>query len=267
MQTSDTKDTHAPLFAAVICAAGSSARMGGIKKEYRRLPHPSEFGSTTVLGAAASAFAACPRLSVIVISVPGNAEQGEQAARRALPAPLLAEDAPVKILFTAGGPSRRLSVLNALESLAAHAPDYVLIHDGARPWIGPALITSLLDCVQLYNAVVPVLPAVETPKQVDSEGFITKNLIRRSIVLAQTPQAFAFTGILNAHRAAQQTALTYPPDNCPDYTDDAEVWGSFTQKPIKTIDGDKRNIKITFPEDLRATLINCPHPSKNTNLL
>ena len=254
-ETHQLTDTNTPVFAAVICAAGSSARMGGVKKEYQRLPRPGEFGNITVLGAAAAAFAACPRLSVIVISVPESAALGEQAARRALPAHLLAEDAPVKILFTAGGASRRLSVLNALESLTAYAPDYVLIHDGARPWICPTLINSLLDCVQIYKAVVPVLPAVETPKQIDSDGFITKNLVRRSIVLAQTPQAFAFTEILNAHMAAQQASVRCLPDGCPDYTDDAEVWGRFTEKPIKTVDGDKRNIKITFPDDLRKTPI------------
>jgi 2-C-methyl-D-erythritol 4-phosphate cytidylyltransferase/2-C-methyl-D-erythritol 4-phosphate cytidylyltransferase/2-C-methyl-D-erythritol 2,4-cyclodiphosphate synthase len=248
-------DAGSPVFAAVICAAGSSTRMGGVKKEYQLLPRAAACGSLTVLGAAASAFAACPRLSVIVISVPNNAEQGEEAARQALPAHLLAEDAPVKILFAAGGASRRISVLNALTALEVYAPDYVLIHDGARPWISPALIDSLLDAVQQYKAVIPAMPAVETPKQIDSEGFITKNLTRRSIVLAQTPQSFAFAEILSAHRQADQKAALnhepdHEPDGCREYTDDAEVWGAFINKPIKTIDGDKRNVKITFREDL-----------------
>jgi 2-C-methyl-D-erythritol 4-phosphate cytidylyltransferase len=251
--------------------------MGGVKKEYQRLPRAAACGyknrtvlgaaastfaaacgsgSRTVLGAAASTFAACPRLSVIVISVPSNAEQGEQAARQALPAHLLAEDAPVKILFAAGGASRRISVLNALTALEVYAPDYVLIHDGARPWISPALINSLLDAVQQYKAVIPAMPAVETPKQIDGEGFIIKNLTRRSIVLAQTPQAFAFAEILGAHRAADQKAALnhvdgcHVPDGCREYTDDAEVWGAFNEQPIKIIDGDKQNVKITFREDL-----------------
>ena len=124
--------------AAVICAAGSSVRMGGLKKEYRPL-RPD----LTVLGAAAAAFAEVPAIETIVITVPADAETGEAAARRALPPGLLAGGRP-RILFVPGGRTRRASVHHALSLLAAYQPRYVLIHDGARPWVSPSLIERII---------------------------------------------------------------------------------------------------------------------------
>ncbi|MDR3356519.1 MAG: 2-C-methyl-D-erythritol 4-phosphate cytidylyltransferase [Spirochaetaceae bacterium] len=238
-----------PCIAAVITAAGSSMRMGGIKKEYLVLPRNSgtarekDDEPLTVLGAAASAFAECGRISLIIITVPPNADNGEYAARRALPQRLLSQETPA-VFFAPGGSSRRISVHHALSTLAGFKPDYVLIHDGARPWVRPALIDRVIDAVMLYDAVLPVMPLSETPKEVDG-GFVRRHLKRASVVLSQTPQAFAFGPLLAAHERAARRELA----ESVEYTDDAQIWGEFAG-PVAVIEGEKDNRKITFPEDI-----------------
>jgi 2-C-methyl-D-erythritol 4-phosphate cytidylyltransferase len=237
-------------FAAVICAAGCSSRMGGEKKEYCLLPGSDE----TVLGSAVSAFAAFTCVKTIVIAVP-NAGAGEAAARNALPPVLLSQTRP-EIVFAAGGKTRRASVHNALSLLFEYQPDYVLIHDGARPWVSPALIEQIIKAVQQYRAAIPLLPLAETPKEIDAPlvmeagdsaapVFIKRQLCRSHIGTAQTPQGFAFPEILSAHQQAAQKehAGEY------EYTDDAEVWGEFCG-PVAVVPGSLENRKITFPEDL-----------------
>jgi 2-C-methyl-D-erythritol 4-phosphate cytidylyltransferase len=228
--------------AVVLCAAGSSTRMGGIKKEYRPL---GKGKSLTVLGAAAMAFAASPRVGLMVIAVPAGAETGEFAARASLPPVLLPPEARLPILFVPGGSSRRVSVHHALSLLFAYQPDYVLIHDGARPWVDLDLIERTIDAVIQHQAVVPVMPLIETPKEIDAAGFVLRHLRRKSIGTAQTPQAFAFPELLAAHEKAAERELVEHLE----YTDDAEVWGEFVG-PVATIPGSPQNRKITFPEDL-----------------
>ncbi|MDR2922341.1 MAG: 2-C-methyl-D-erythritol 4-phosphate cytidylyltransferase [Treponema sp.] len=244
--------------AAVVCAAGSSIRMGGSKKEYLLLPGASN--SLTVLGAAVSAFAAVPEIGTIVIVVPEDTETGEAAARNALPPEIVNGTSPA-VRFVTGGSTRRASVFNALRALATCAPEYVLIHDGARPWISPALIERVITGVTQYRAVIPLLPLTETPKETDlpldgsfaaGPVFIKRQLKRIFIGTAQTPQAFAFPEILAAHeKAAVQ-------EGSREFTDDAEVWAEFCG-PVAAIPGEIGNHKITFPEDLVCPKdISCP---------
>lgn len=235
--------------AVVICAAGSSSRMGGEKKEYRRLDDSAE--SLTVLGAVVLAFVSVPSVEIIVITVPEN---GEAAARAALPPEYLTAQTP-KILFASGGQTRRASVYNALSSLAQYSPHYVLIHDGARPWISPSLIENIIDAVKKHGAVIPLLPLTDTPKECNvplnifrrnggspPPVFIKEHLKRACTGVAQTPQAFKFREILSAHEKAASF-------DDGEFTDDAEVWGRF-YGPVAVIPGSQENRKITFPEDI-----------------
>ncbi|GHV88517.1 2-C-methyl-D-erythritol 4-phosphate cytidylyltransferase [Spirochaetia bacterium] len=231
--------------AAIITAAGSSSRMGGVKKEYR--PLPGQFDDAgrplTVLGAAVLAFAAVPRIERIVIAVPASGEYGEAAARASLPEGCLAPNA-APICFVPGGATRRSSVYQALAVLADYNPGYVLIHDGARPWVDRDLIERTIDAVIAHDAVVPLLPLTETPKEIDGSGFVQRHLKRAQIGGAQTPQGFAYPDILRAHeQAAVREAAGV------DYTDDAEVWGEF-RGAVAVIAGSPANRKITFPEDM-----------------
>jgi 2-C-methyl-D-erythritol 4-phosphate cytidylyltransferase/2-C-methyl-D-erythritol 4-phosphate cytidylyltransferase/2-C-methyl-D-erythritol 2,4-cyclodiphosphate synthase len=236
-----------PAIAAIITAAGSSSRMGGIKKEYCPLlsGHLGPDGKPlSVLGAAALAFTASPRISLIVITVPVDMTFGEAAARACLPSLILETGRP-PIRFVSGGPTRRASVHKALAFLADGDTSYVLIHDGARPWVDGNLIERTIDAVLQHKAIIPLVPVTDTPKELDGDGFITRHLTRSRIGLAQTPQAFAYPAILRAH---EQAAVREERDGW-DYTDDAEVWGEF-QGPVAVIPGSPANRKITFPKDL-----------------
>jgi 2-C-methyl-D-erythritol 4-phosphate cytidylyltransferase len=227
--------------AAVICAAGTSSRMGGVKKEYRLLDGCVDSGGRplTVLGAAFSAFASVPRITLCAVAVPPGKPAAE-AARKSLPAA-----SALARLFVAGGPTRRASVHRALALLAPHAPDYVLIHDGARPWVEPDLIERVIDALLEHDAVIPLMPLIETPKELDGRGLICRHLKRARIGTAQTPQGFAFAPLLRAHeRAAEREEREGV-----EYTDDAEVWGEFAG-PVAAVAGSPRNRKITFPEDV-----------------
>jgi 2-C-methyl-D-erythritol 4-phosphate cytidylyltransferase/2-C-methyl-D-erythritol 4-phosphate cytidylyltransferase/2-C-methyl-D-erythritol 2,4-cyclodiphosphate synthase len=233
--------------AAIICAAGSSIRMGGIKKEYRILPgtKDDEGEPLTVLGAVVRAFAASSRIGLQVIVVPADVERGEYAARSSLSSRLFPSRGESSILFVPGGPTRRSSVHHALSLLAAYRPEYVLIHDGARPWVDSGLIEGIINAAQKHGAAIPLLSLTETPKEVDEKGFIKRHLRRNAIGTAQTPQGFAFPAILRAHEQAAERELLEQVE----YTDDAEVWGEFVG-PVAVIPGSPRNWKITFPVDL-----------------
>lgn len=239
-----------PLLAAVICAAGLSSRMGGIKKEYQKLND----SNVTVLGAAVCAFCAVSLVEIILIAVQKGTEE---TARAALPPDCLTAAKP-KIIFANGGKTRRATVLNALLYLKKYDPHYVLIHDGARPWVSPSLIKDVIDTAAKYGAVVPALSLRDTPKECnaalfDSEGrpaagtpvFVTNHLKRANTVIAQTPQGFKFPEILNAHEQAAEIEDE-------EFTDDAEIWGRFCGS-VAVIPGLPENRKITFPQDMART--------------
>ena len=242
--------------AVIICAAGLSSRMGGKKKEFAVL-EPASAGkkALSVLGAAAGAFTLSPRIVRIAITLPPGDKSAENTARSGLPEEFLSGAFKDRLIFTEGGISRRASVHNALLQLSESNPALVLIHDGARPWIKPALIESVIDAAFRYGAVIPALPLVETPKEFSGfpctnngtgeAAFIKRHLRRAELCTAQTPQGFRFPEILAAH---EQAALREAQEQH-EYTDDAEVWGEFIGQ-VAVIPGDIENRKITFPEDL-----------------
>jgi len=227
--------------AAVILAAGASSRMSGVKKEFARLKRRTEIsGGDTVLESCVRTFSALTENIIIVIP-----EGCEEEARSALPKEFF-NNKSFKINFVTGGSTRRASVFNALSFLASFNPDYVLIHDGARPWVSSSLVKNSIAAVKKYNAVVPVLQLTETPKEVGSEqcevGFIKRHLKRVNVGLAQTPQTFKFSGIFDAHQKAAQVIGE-------EFTDDAEIWDRFCGK-VAVIPGELENKKITFLQDL-----------------
>jgi 2-C-methyl-D-erythritol 4-phosphate cytidylyltransferase/2-C-methyl-D-erythritol 4-phosphate cytidylyltransferase/2-C-methyl-D-erythritol 2,4-cyclodiphosphate synthase len=234
--------------AVVICAAGASSRMkiegSAVKKEYQKLSN-----GNTALGTAVNAFAGVSSVQIIVITVPEN---GESAARAALPENFLSARKP-KILFVTGGSTRRHSVFNALSVLEDFNPDYALIHDGARPWVSSSLIENVITAVKRYNAVIPLLPLTDTPKECESQWelqtdngtsavFIKNHLKRSHTGIAQTPQGFKFPEILHALKQAASAETE-------ESTDDVEIWGRFCG-PVAVIPGEPENRKITFPKDL-----------------
>jgi 2-C-methyl-D-erythritol 4-phosphate cytidylyltransferase/2-C-methyl-D-erythritol 2,4-cyclodiphosphate synthase len=220
--------------AALITAAGSGVRMGGgIKKEYLRV------SDKPLLLHVLEAFEKSAVVSLYLITVPPG---GEQAARAVL-APWLAEASRARItFFAAGGGTRQQSVYHGLCALERLNPAFVLIHDGARPWVRPELIRAVLEGVKAHGACLPLAPAVDALKEVNAEGFVQAHLARARIRGAQTPQGFVYAKILEAHRRAADDGRA-----C---LDDTEIYAAYAG-PVFSIPGDERNKKITYPSDLR----------------
>lgn len=215
--------------AAVVTAAGASARMGGgTKKEYRAVR------GRPVLAMAVGAFLDAGGFSRLVVTVP----PGETENVRILLSPHLDLAA---VRFVEGGDTRQESVRRALLSLAADPPETVLIHDGARPWVDGSLIRRVLDAVSRQAAAVPVVAVPDAVKLVGASGLVAEHLPRGRVVGAQTPQGFLFREILSAHEAAHRDGVL-----C---ADDAEVWRRLWG-PVAAVAGDPRNRKITFPHDI-----------------
>ena len=146
------------------------------------------------------------------------------------------------VLFTEGGGTRSESVKYGLKALQqTERPDYVLIHDAARPSTPPALINSVIDNLKTSDAVAPALPVTDTLWEViDKKVIETKN--RSNIWRAQTPQGFNFNKILEAHNTSFSDA-----------TDDVEV-AIAAGIQVKVISGSEANIKITQAEDFERVL-------------
>jgi 2-C-methyl-D-erythritol 4-phosphate cytidylyltransferase len=142
-----------------------------------------------------------------------------------------------------GGKERYDSVYTALENAAP--TDYVLIHDGARPFITTELINVIIKRVMEYSACIIGTPVKETIKVVDPEGYICATPDRKTLWNAQTPQAFEYSLIKKAYN------LLYKEEGDKlGITDDAMVYEAFLKKPVKMLLGDYNNLKITTPEDL-----------------
>lgn len=198
--------------------------MGGyIPKQYQLL------NALPIIRHSAELFASHPAIAGVQMVIhPDHQSQYEQAiSGLSLLPPCL------------GGPTRQASVLAGLEVLPASPGDRVLIHDAARPFLSAALIDRLIAALERERAVIPALPLTDTIKRAEA-GRVSETLDRTTLFAAQTPQAFDYKAILNAHRACKG-ASSYP--------DDAAV-AEAAGIPIAIIPGDPHNRKITFPEDL-----------------
>jgi 2-C-methyl-D-erythritol 4-phosphate cytidylyltransferase len=143
-----------------------------------------------------------------------------------------------------GGMMRYDSVYKALE--ITDPTNYVLIHDGARPFISTDLIATIIKQVVEVKACIIGTPVKETIKVVDSSGNITATPNRNTLWSAQTPQAFECGSIRRAYE------LFYGDDSKSELniTDDAMLYEKYLKLPVKMILGDYNNIKLTTPEDL-----------------
>ncbi len=140
-----------------------------------------------------------------------------------------------------GGEERYDSVFRGLTAIGQ--TDYVLIHDGARPFITVDLIEKMISGVLNYGACIPGTPVKETIKIVDEDGFISSTPDRNCLWAAQTPQAFEYSSVRRAYE------LLYQDDARSNITDDAMVYEAYTKKKVKMLMGDYNNLKLTTPED------------------
>jgi|GEM_PF-307354 endoglucanase len=149
--------------------------------------------------------------------------------------------------IVAGGKERYHSVSNGLTHLSGC--DYVLIHDGARPFVTKKIIKKQLEEVVRHQAVVAGMPSKDTVKISDEEGFVSMTPNRKNVWTIQTPQTFSASLIQKAYGILREKEnMTI--ESGIQITDDAMVVEHFTGKKVKLVEGSYRNIKITTPEDL-----------------
>ena len=216
--------------AALIVAAGRGRRVGGpLPKQYRAL------AGRAVLGHSVGRFAQHPRIDrVRVVIDPADRPLYDDAVAASAGAAADKLLAPV-----AGGATRQESVLKGLESLAGAPPDLVLIHDGARPLVAPAVIDGTLDALGAHEGAVAAIAVSDSLKRAAPESAVVAEAVaREGLWRAQTPQGFRYPAILAAHRAAAGGALS----------DDAAVAGHAGLAVALTA-GDEDNLKITTERD------------------
>ena len=213
--------------AAVIVAAGRGERAGAnIPKQYRAI------GDEPMIRTTLRAFLTHPRIDLVqpVIN-PNDRETYERAIvglKSLLP--------PV-----AGGATRQASVRAGLEALADRQPGLVLIHDAARPFVSGILIDRAISAGRASGAAVPGLALADTVKSIDDRAMVTETLDRSRLRTVQTPQAFSFDLIIQAHRraaAAQRDS----------FTDDAAL-AEWAGQRVSVFEGEADNLKVTSNAD------------------
>ncbi len=145
------------------------------------------------------------------------------------------------IVFAPSGKCRQKSVLNALNKLKYK--DYVLIHDGARPFISVDIIKKVIEEVKVKKAVIVGVRAIDTVKICDEKGQIINTPNRSTLFYAQTPQAFDFKIIYDAHKMYENELETF--------TDDAGLIEK-QKKSVYIVEGDYGNKKITTKYDVNC---------------
>lgn len=211
--------------AAVIPAAGCGTRAGFSKNKILQ-----KIGGVSVIARTLSVFEREERIGMILVCASENDR-----------AELAREIAPFrKVSLTEGGATRTESVKNALETLARlpQPPDYVLIHDAARPFVSEKIISDCIKTAMQFGSAVCALPCTDTAVLSES-GFAAAPVSREKLFTLQTPQGFAFAPLLGAYRKIADGDA---------FTDDSGVFMKYVGPP-RLFAGERQNVKLTFSED------------------
>ena len=214
---------------AVILAGGRGSRMhSAIQKQYRLL------NGRPLISYALEAFEQSCADELVLVT---GAGEESYVREEILPALGLTK---LRAVVT-GGKERYHSVYEGLKALQ-HC-DYVLIHDGARPFIDHGIIERGLMAAAQTGASVTGMPSKDTVKIADEDGNVSETPDRSSVWIVQTPQIFRYPLIYDAYTSILKKEMT-------GITDDAMVAEHETGVKIRFSEGSYRNIKITTPEDL-----------------
>lgn len=213
----------APVTAAIIVAAGTGSRSG--------LDSPKQFwpvAGRPMVAHSHAALSAHPAIDRVLVVI----GPGQEAMLR---------DALGEVPFVIGGAARRDSVRNGLEALAAEGGvDRVLIHDAARPFLPAKVIDRLVAALETATGAIPALPVADTLAR--DEGVLGNVVPRDGLVRIQTPQAFRFAAVLDAHRR-------WPEGR--EATDDAQM-ARQAGYLVCLVEGDRSLEKFTHPGDFAA---------------
>lgn len=216
-----------PSVGAIVAAAGTGLRLGRGSKALVRI------NGRTTLDRVVALFLALDEIDrIVVVGPPSRLETAEhevQALRPRKP-----------VVVKPGGESRQDSVRLGLGALGEC--DYVLVHDAARPLATAGLVLRVLAAAIESGAAFPAITPRDAVKRVEGNRLI-ESLDRSMVVLAQTPQGFAYELLARAHREAADAGLVGD--------DDAQLVAA-TGHVVTVVPGEPANIKLTTPEDLEV---------------
>lgn len=211
--------------AAIVAAGGRGQRFGSDRPKQLL-----DVAGRSLLERSVAALVGHPGIDEVIVALPIEVVADPPPYLRVSPKPLR---------LVAGGARRQDSVANAFAAVD-EAVDIVLIHDAARPFVSADLITRAIIAAAESGAATAALAARDTVKHASDDRFVEQTLPRERIYLAQTPQAFQRRVLRDALALAEQG---------PDATDEATL-AERAGHPVRLVDGEPSNIKITVPEDL-----------------
>ena len=217
-------------FHVIIPAAGTGNRMASVlPKQYLPL------AGKPIISHTIEVFFKHPRIANIHLAL-----NPDDDFWRSLP---LEPASKLKLHYT-GGDSRSETVLNTLRALTAVDDDWILVHDAARPGLTQQLLDNLLNTLENDDVGgLLALPLADTLKQADAANRVAGTILRTDLWQAQTPQMFRYGTLIKALQSFKGKADNDKP------TDEAEAVEALGLQP-KLVQGELRNLKITYPQDL-----------------
>lgn len=217
-------------FAVVLPAGGLGKRMGGsVPKQLMLL------GGKPVYQYSLETFLAMEEIAEVVMAVPSDWKSHFEDDLKVLQNKNLN-----KLKIVEGGAERWQSVKNGVSALTS-AAEYVLVHDVARPFISETIVRELCKTLVEKGACLVAKPAVDTVK-IAEDGLVKSTVDRRTVWLAQTPQAARIDLLKELYGRIEKEPLQFTP------TDEASILEYF-QVPVYIVKGESRNDKLTTPED------------------
>lgn len=210
-------------YTALVVAAGSGSRVG---LGYNKLLYKFENGKT-ILEETVSIFMKDERCTQIIVVA--SSDDMETFTRLC---------SCGKVVFVLGGETRQQSVYNGLKAVKE---EYVLIHDGARPWLSTMCIDRILNTLKDHPACLLCVPVKDTIKEV-RDGFVVQTYKRADLKQAQTPQAFDTNLIIRCYEKAMKQGIVA--------TDDAQIVEVCSDVQVREVEGSYENIKVTTMEDI-----------------
>lgn len=228
-------DQEAGTVAVLIPAAGQGTRLGGNRKQFRRL------GGEPLLVQTLRVFERHHEIDYLLVAAPAEATQALEAELRRVGLSKL-------MAVVAGGATRQASVHAALAAVPEDV-DVVLVHDAVRPFVESGHLSAVIQAVRTDGAAALALPVVDTMRY-GVELCFGETVPRTGLFRMQTPQGFRRDWIEEAYaQAAPQPNFA---------TDDVELVQRIGL-PVQIIEGSPRNIKITTPEDWALAQLLWPH--------
>jgi 2-C-methyl-D-erythritol 4-phosphate cytidylyltransferase len=214
-------------YKVIIPAAGSGSRMGaGYNKLFLKII------SAPIIELTLKVFGEDHRCNEIILPI----KESEKQFFEALNLPSIIQN---KITYVKGGAERQESVYNGLVSIK-DTESFILVHDGARPFVTNAVIERILEKMNEHEAVICAVPMKDTIKKVINQE-VVETIDRSTLWGVQTPQAFTYKCLVEAHQKAIENGYLG--------TDDASLveWNG---SKVFVVNGDYNNIKVTTKEDL-----------------